>query len=116
MARPKTGGRKPGSLNKKTIARKAAIDQTALTLSATLAENVEWFQGDAYALLRLVYTDPRVPLDIRIDAAKSVIKYERRSLSDGIDPDAPDAPLIDAHISEDPIDTSRNYQKLVSSG
>jgi hypothetical protein len=40
----------------------------------------EWFRGDAHALLRSVYTDPRWPIDMRIDAAKSAIRFERPAL------------------------------------
>jgi hypothetical protein len=45
-----------------------------------IVEEPNWFRGDAHALLRRVYTDPRWPMDIRVDAAKSAIRFERPAL------------------------------------
>ena len=38
------------------------------------------FDGDALDFLRVVYRDPRIPLDVRIDAAKTAVRFERPSL------------------------------------
>jgi hypothetical protein len=90
--------------NKKTLARRAALAQAAADLRAQLdaeaaetppeastapvtaptgivpEEPVNWFRGDAHALLRQIYTDPRMPLELRVDAAKSAIRFERPAL------------------------------------
>jgi hypothetical protein len=39
------------------------------------------FKGDAHALLVLVYSDPRQPIELRIDAAKAAIGYEKPKLA-----------------------------------
>jgi hypothetical protein len=38
------------------------------------------FDGDAHALLVAVYKDPRNSLEVRVDAAKAAIRYERPAL------------------------------------
>ena len=38
------------------------------------------FSGDAHSLLICVYKDPNIPLDIRIDAARAAIAYEKPRL------------------------------------
>jgi hypothetical protein len=101
----KTGGRKPGVPNKRTIARLEALNAASGELRAQLDAEaaqappdkletapvvrppivlpdapVNWFRGDAHALLRTIYTDPRVPMELRVDAAKSAIRFERPAL------------------------------------
>jgi hypothetical protein len=39
------------------------------------------FRGDAHQFLRMVYSDPSIPLDVRLDAAKSAIRFETPALS-----------------------------------
>ena len=39
------------------------------------------FKGDAHALLVMVYCDPRQPIELRIDAAKAAIGYEKPKLA-----------------------------------
>lgn len=39
------------------------------------------FEGDAHALLMMLYKDTTQPLDIRLDAAKAAIGYEKPRLS-----------------------------------
>ena len=72
----KTGGRKKGSRNRKTIARQEAVSdvvEQALGASA--------FAGDAHAFLTSVYKDTQQPLVMRIDAAKAAIGYEKPKLT-----------------------------------
>lgn len=71
----KTGGRKKGSRNRKTIARETAVAE----LHAVLGER--GFQGDAHAFLMAVYKDQQQPLVMRIDAAKAAIGYEKPKLT-----------------------------------
>jgi len=72
----KTGGRKKGSRNRKTVARETAV---AEVVEEALAEH--GFKGDAHAFLTAVYKDQQQPLVMRIDAAKAAIGYEKPKLT-----------------------------------
>ena len=63
---PKTGGRKRGSRNKVTKARQAAVEASGLAPLDYLLQ---------------VMRDERIPLELRIDAAKSVAPYLYHRLS-----------------------------------
>jgi hypothetical protein len=92
----KTGGRRPGTPNKRSLVRREALTAAAVDLRAKLdAEasapaldlpatqspmSTEWFKGDAHELLRRIYSDPIWPMEMRIDAAKSAIRFERPAL------------------------------------
>jgi len=39
------------------------------------------FEGDAHALLMAVYKDAALALDLRVDAAKAAIRYEKPALA-----------------------------------
>lgn len=39
------------------------------------------FEGDAHALLIAVYKNPEVPLNLRVDAAKAAVGYEKPRLN-----------------------------------
>jgi len=65
----KTGGRKPGSLNLKTIATMSALN--AAIASPGNAEDI-----DAITLLKRVYRSTAVALPVRIDCAKAALKHE----------------------------------------
>jgi hypothetical protein len=39
------------------------------------------FEGDAHALLVAVYTDPQQPIELRLDAAKAAIRFEKPALA-----------------------------------
>jgi hypothetical protein len=71
---PKTGGRKPGTPNKRTAERKAAVEAAAERVNELLPNA---FQGDAHAFLITVYKDPSVDMHTRIDAARAAIGYEK---------------------------------------
>jgi hypothetical protein len=67
-------GRPKGALNKRTAEREAAMRETA----AQITKAVEGaFEGDAYAYLTAIYKDPTKPENLRMDAAKAAIRYER---------------------------------------
>lgn len=70
-------GRPKGSTNQKTEERKAAIRKVAKKIELMLPDA---FTGNAHELLVLVYKDPSLPLDVRLDAAKAAIRYETPAL------------------------------------
>lgn len=74
----KTGGRKPGSKNKRTEELQAAADSAAKQISEALGVA---FEGDAHAFLMAVYKDMSRPVELRIDAAKAAIRFEKPSLA-----------------------------------
>lgn len=40
----------------------------------------EAFEGDGHALMVAIYKDPRLPLDMRLDAASKAARYEKPQL------------------------------------
>ena len=72
---PKTGGRKAGTPNKRTVALRTATATAAEQISATLGSEV--FHGDAHALLMTVYKDLNQPIGLRMEAAKAALPYEK---------------------------------------
>jgi hypothetical protein len=41
----------------------------------------ELFEGDAHAFLMSIYKDKSLPLNLRLDAAKSAIRYEKPAMT-----------------------------------
>jgi hypothetical protein len=74
----KTGGRRKGTPNKVTAARQAMLQDTA---ARVMAGRSGGFPGDAHALLVAIYRDESLPLSMRLDAAKSAVKFERPALA-----------------------------------
>ncbi len=74
----KSGGRKPGSKNKRTEELQAAADSAAKQIAEALGEA---FEGDAHAFLMAVYKDMSRPVELRIDAAKAAIRFEKPLLA-----------------------------------
>jgi hypothetical protein len=77
----KTGrprGRPKGSKSRRTIVREAAMADAAKRAERTISEP---FAGDAYELLVHIYKDPGRQLALRLDAAKTAIRYERPALA-----------------------------------
>jgi hypothetical protein len=72
---PKTGGRKAGTPNKRTVALQSATATAAEQINAVLGSDA--FEGDALAFLMLVYRDPRQPVGLRLEAAKAALPYQR---------------------------------------
>src|SRR5690349_10837890 len=74
----KTGGRVKGTLNKRTAKQKAASRAVIAQFEAAVPSA---FDGDAVSLLQLVYRNPAMPWEIRIDCAKAACRFERPQLS-----------------------------------
>jgi hypothetical protein len=74
----RVGGRQKGTPNK----RSAAVKQAAAeTVERIVGEMPDAFDGDAHALLVTVYKDSRQEWNLRIDAAKAAIRYEKPALA-----------------------------------
>lgn len=71
-------GRPPGARNRRTEAVVAASEEMARAIEDALPEA---FTGDAHALLMAVYKDMTKDLQVRVDAAKAAIRYEKPALS-----------------------------------
>ena len=76
---PKTGGRRAGTPNKRTVALRSAADSAAEMIEAALGE--DGFTGDAHALLVSVYKDRRRPIELRMEAAKAALSFEKPRLA-----------------------------------
>jgi acyl-CoA reductase-like NAD-dependent aldehyde dehydrogenase len=72
----KTGGRKPGSLNKATV----VVNQVTELLMGTIAQAGEE-DIDALQLLQRAYRLKEMPLAVRIECAKAAIKHETPTLA-----------------------------------
>jgi hypothetical protein len=106
----KTGrprGRPKGAKNKRTAEREAAVSEASVQISKALGSA---FEGDAHAYLMSIYKDPTKPENLRIDAAKTAIRYERPALAPVEEPAKSDAvPLAErlkAYLREDGIEGS----------
>src|SRR6266851_2646076 len=71
-------GRPKGAKNKRTAEREAAMKEMAAQIEKAVGGA---FEGDAHAYLMSVYKDPLKPENLRIDAAKAAIRYERPALA-----------------------------------
>ena len=71
-------GRPKGSKNKRTAEREAAMEATAQAIADSIPEA---FAGDAHALLIAIYKDPSRPIELRADAAKAAIRYEKPAMA-----------------------------------
>lgn len=72
-------GRPRGVKNSRTVEREEALAEAAAQTVEALG--LKAFDGDAHALLMLVYKDTEQPLNLRIDAAKAAIGYEKPKLA-----------------------------------
>jgi len=70
----KTGGRKAGTRNRRTVESERAATEAARKISATIKGA---FEGDAHSLLMAIYKDPDQSLQVRMDAAKAALPYEK---------------------------------------
>ena len=75
----KTGGRQPGSKNKRTLLLESTARDIIENASAIIGE--EAFDGDAHMFLILIYKNPGLPLNLRVDAAKAAIRFEKPALT-----------------------------------
>jgi hypothetical protein len=94
----KTGGRKPGSKNKRTLAMQAQAQETAEKIKEALGTDAA-FAGDAHALLMAVYKNEQMPMEMRLDAAKSAVRYEKPALS-SVDQKGDTAPRYIAYLPQ----------------
>jgi hypothetical protein len=72
------GGRQPGVPNKRTVALAQA--QAAAAAKVTQALGSTAFDGDALALLQMLYRDKAQSVETRLHAAKAAIAYEKPRL------------------------------------
>lgn len=81
MSKPtgKPRGRPKGAKNKHTKERLEKIERDAKEIAETIG--VTAFDGDAHAFLMTVYKDEAQPLELRLDAAKAAVGYEKPKLS-----------------------------------
>src|SRR5262245_27378542 len=73
-------GRPKGAKNASTIAKQEAMAKAAAALVEALGDE-EVFSGDAHALLCAIYKNKHIPLDIRMEAAKQCLPYEKPRLN-----------------------------------
>jgi len=73
------GGRQRGTKNKRTVERERALIDAAVKIAGALGS--EAFQGDAHAFLVWIYKDAAQPIELRIEAAKAAIGYEKPRLA-----------------------------------
>jgi hypothetical protein len=87
-------GRPKGAKNKRTAEREAATKEMAAQIGKAVGGA---FEGDALAYLMSVYKDPLKPENVRIDAAKAAIRYERPAIApvERRDPESDFIPLAD---------------------
>jgi DNA-binding PadR family transcriptional regulator len=72
----KTGGRKKGGRNRKTVLLE---EKGREALAKVLGANA--FEGDAHSLLIAVYKDESRPIELRLEAAKAAIRFEKPALA-----------------------------------
>jgi hypothetical protein len=72
----KTGGRKKGSRNKKTVLLE---EKGREALAKALGPHA--FDGDAHSLLIAIYKDEPHPIELRLEAAKAAIRFEKPALA-----------------------------------
>ena len=83
----KTGGRQRGAKNRTTLERQRALRDAAQIITRN---GHDAFAGDAHTLLISVLQNPSIPLDIRIEAAKAAIAYEKPKLAPIAPPEPPE--------------------------
>jgi hypothetical protein len=72
------GGRKTGTPNKRTQELREAMTTAAKQIEQLIADA---FEGDAHALLVAIYKDPTRTIELRLEAAKAAIGYEKSRLA-----------------------------------
>jgi hypothetical protein len=75
----KTGGRQKGSKNKRTLLQEERT--RALVDNAREITGGELFEGDAHTFLILTYQDKSLPRNVRLDAAKAAIRFEKPAMT-----------------------------------
>lgn len=90
-------GRPRGSRNPNTKAKREAIRAVVAKVESTIPN---LFEGDAVALMQLIYRDPRWDISVRLDAAKSAAKFERPTLQAVLTKDVSPMPTTAGAISD----------------
>ena len=78
------GGKRPGAGRPKGSKNKTSVDFEKRLAEKSEALNAIMdgaFKGDSHALLMSIYKDQTLPIDVRMDAAKAAIAYEKPRLS-----------------------------------
>ena len=71
-------GRKKGSTNQRIKRLRSEMRAVALRIKQVIPEA---FDGDGHALMVAIYKDPDMPIDLRLEAAKAAVRYEKPALS-----------------------------------
>lgn len=74
----KPRGRPPGAKNKRTE-RLAEEMKAAANAIRNAIEGA--FEGDAHALMMTIYKNPQHNIEVRLDAAKAAIRFEKPALA-----------------------------------
>ena len=99
-------GRPRGSKSPNTKRRHEAIKAVVAKFEATIPDV---FDGDAVALMQLIYRDPRQDIGLRLDAARAAAKFERPALQATLVRDVTPQPATQA-------DANRRIQELLARG
>jgi hypothetical protein len=77
----KTGGRKKGTKNKRTVAFEQALESTRQAMVRYLGDlDAEADDIDAHGLLMAVYRNPTMPVELRVEAAGKSLPFEKPRL------------------------------------
>lgn len=103
----KSGGRKPGSKNKRTKELQAEQEKLADRLGEIIADP---FEGDAHALLVCIYKDQSRDIALRMEAAKAAIRFEKPAL--GAIETGPE--VLDRYVARVPVkaESTEAWQRL----
>ena len=102
------GGRQKGTRNIKTLESEQASEAAAKKLHEIIPEA---FKGDGHTLLMAIYKDPEYPADVRIDAAKAALPYEKPRLAAihaTVDPD-----VRMSSVEQDANDVLQRLEKYI---
>jgi hypothetical protein len=95
--------------------RRHKIEFVADQIARELRQHgIDAFEGDAHAFLVTVYKDPRLPLPIRIEAAKACVGYEKPKLAAIAVKDANDLPAVIDRVEFVIVDPAPNGGTPVS--
>jgi|SRR5580698_10391069 hypothetical protein len=79
---PTYAGRPAGVKNKNTRMLEAkALSAQERARMILGEEEIEAFKGDAHVWLCVLYMDPRQPIEVRLEAAKAALPYEKPKLA-----------------------------------
>jgi hypothetical protein len=73
------GGRQRGTPNRRTLALAQAQAETTVKIAAALGSDA--FNGDALAFLQAIYKDRTQAVELRLNAARHAVAYERPRLA-----------------------------------